>query len=219
MSIRKLVYSYFEEQEQDPIILSLNSVRREEEVFIGVKTVDGSDYQIDYGDGNIITRQSSSTPQSYNLPLSFDGSTKIYVSRDNVEELKVTKATSHDFLLSDLFGMSNLKGLYITEKATGKISNIPFSVSEFVSLQGFSTIEDYQTRRSFTYVPMDRFILSTSSGVGLTTSEVDNLLEDLSEATWVGLKRVQITGVNEVRSSASDAFVTTLENKGVTVLN
>lgn len=218
MSIRKFVYSYFEEAELDPIILSLNSARRDTDFSIGVKTVDGSDYQIDVGDGNIVTQQSNTIPRNYTLPLSFSGDTKIYTKRDNIEELKFTTSTSHDFLLADLFGMSNLKVLFLTEKVTGKIANIPNSVDTFVMLQGSSIINGYSIRRDFTFVPMKNFTLVNSSGTGLTSSEVDNLLEDLSQATWTGTKRVQITGVHEPRTSASDAFVTTLQNKGVTVI-
>ena len=57
-----------------------------------------------------------------------------------------------------------------------------------------------------------------SVGVGgLDSTEIDNLLIDLSGTTWTSSKIITLTGTNAARTAASDAAVSTLEGMGVTV--
>ena len=57
------------------------------------------------------------------------------------------------------------------------------------------------------------------TSVGLTSTEMDNLLEDLSTSITIpsGGKQIILTGANAPRTSASDPFVTDLINIGYTV--
>lgn len=67
---------------------------------------------------------------------------------------------------------------------------------------------------------MGRVYHHPASGFGLTSDMVDNLLIDLDSSTtsWTGSKQIDLAGNNAPRTSASDAAVTSLQNKGVTVI-
>lgn len=215
MSIKKFVYSFFKKNPIEPIVLNISNNRSNPFINIVLKTVNNNPYQIDYGDGDIITNAGNSNPVTYELDLGYNNtSTKIYVERNNVEELGFLSRIDYNFDISELHGMFNLKSLSLSNEISFSINDIPDSVRRFYGVGHLNG--GYQNRRSFTFVPMSYFYLGNESG-GLTTSEVDNLLNDLSSADWVGEKKIYIKGNNEPRSSSSDSYVTTLENKGVSV--
>lgn len=64
---------------------------------------------------------------------------------------------------------------------------------------------------------MRRVELLPAAGHGLTTAQVDLLLHDLAQKTWITEKILNIGGNNARRSFASDADVASLQAQGVTV--
>lgn len=106
--------------------------------------------------------------------------------------------------------------------ATGNIANIPSNI-EYFHNQGLNTVVDYTSGRTWKD-PMRTFIsLPTSASGGLSSTEVDNLLINLSVPNWVitnvlDTKIVNIGGYNAARTSASNSAVSTLISKGVTVI-
>lgn len=68
---------------------------------------------------------------------------------------------------------------------------------------------DWGNMYQFIYIP---------TTTGLTTSEIDQLLVDLSAAEWSVYNRIDIRGANAPRTPTSDIAVALLQSKGVTVL-
>lgn len=70
--------------------------------------------------------------------------------------------------------------------------------------------------------PQNYHYLRPKSGGGLTSDMVDNYLIDLSAKTWAAFSTstllIDLRGNNAARTSASNAAVSTLVSKGVTVL-
>ena len=99
---------------------------------------------------------------------------------------------------------------------SGSLSDLPLSLTTF-RCSGSNTISGYSLGHVFSN--NFQYILSLpSSGSGLDSSEVDNLLIDLSQVpTWSGSKIVNIAGNNAARTSASDSAVAILVSKGVSV--
>ncbi len=119
---------------------------------------------------------------------------------------------------------------------TGNIANMPPNTVFFSAKGGDTLIGDV----GITPVTLERLTLGTGHAVsgyttkvwkntmrqivltpalgGLDSSEVDQLLIDLSNVTtWVDQKQVAITGTNAPRTAVSNAAVVLLESKGVTV--
>jgi len=100
---------------------------------------------------------------------------------------------------------------------TGNLSSLPSGLSTVV-ISGSNTVADYTSPRTWAN-NMVQVYMRQAAGYGLSTSEVDNLLIDLSAVpTWTSSKSIDLRGVNAARSSASDAAVAILVSKGVTVL-
>ncbi len=128
-----------------------------------------------------------------------------------------------------LFGSNTLSGniadapggltnLYVAGSNTlsGNIADAPGGLTN-LAVFGSNTLSDYAAGRVWAN-NMRQLYLRQATGYGLNTSEVDNLLIDLSNvSTWSTEKVVNIAGNNASRSSASDSAVLTLQGKGVTV--
>jgi len=99
---------------------------------------------------------------------------------------------------------------------SGDLADIPSGVLTF-DCQGLNQISDYTAGYTWNN-NINRIYLSQAATYGFTETEVDSLLVNASAATWAGAVRVLwIAGVNAARSAASDAAVTTLQGKSVTV--
>jgi hypothetical protein len=101
---------------------------------------------------------------------------------------------------------------------TGSLNSLPSNINNFW-VEGSNTIDTYIAGRNWPS-NMSNFILkSTTVGTGLTSTEVDNLLIDLDSGnTWAASTSLTITGVyHAARTFASNAAVTSLQGKGVTV--
>ena len=100
---------------------------------------------------------------------------------------------------------------------TGNLSSLPANLTYFVCT-GSNTIADYTAGRTWSN-SINYIYIRQATGYGFDSTEVDNLLIDLSLATWGGSGgTVDVRGVNAARTSASDAAVATLISKSVTVL-
>jgi len=216
MSLRNFVHSYKEIKEPQTFQLPLINPRDSNSISFTLETFDGSDYSFDIGGGDVKTRPSIPQPISETLDASTGTNTTFYLKRSNVKTLRLL-SKSYDFNSEILYGFSNLKALQLRDEVDLDILRIPQSVNDFVFVADGAVVNGYNTRRNFTYTTMRRFILNNTGGTGLTSGEVDDLLEDLSLADWEGVKTVTIAGVHSARTSASDSFVTTLQGKGVTV--
>ena len=99
---------------------------------------------------------------------------------------------------------------------SGDLADLP-SVLTYFSCSGSNTISIYTSPR--VWANLMGYILSLpAAGSGLDSTEVDNLIIDLSAVvTWSGSKVINIAGNNEARTAASDAAVAVLIGKGVTV--
>lgn len=213
--INDFVRSYKENRIPEAISLPLDSGRTSEIMVIGVQTFDGSDFSFDLGNGTVLTRNSSSIPHVVDLDISITGSVDLYVRKSNIKRLELDGSV-FDFD-TNIFHLPRLQEVIFGGFITTNILSINNNVHS-IQLNPTSEITGYSTRRNFTYTPMRRFALLNEQGTGLSSTEVDNLLGDLAQADWEGQKLVFIGGVNSARTSSSDADVSTLQGKGVTVI-
>lgn len=96
---------------------------------------------------------------------------------------------------------------------SGDIGLISSSI-KFIIIIGFSTINAYTPKVWSNGIET---IILTPGGAGLASADVDQLIIDLSSATFAGEKIVTLNGANAARTAASDAAVTSLQAQGVTV--
>ena len=99
---------------------------------------------------------------------------------------------------------------------SGDIASLP-SIITYFFCSGSCTISVYTSPH--VWADLMIYVLSLpAAGSGLDSTEVDNLLIDLSGVTtWASSKVINIAGNNASRTAASDAAVATLQGKGVTV--
>jgi len=109
---------------------------------------------------------------------------------------------------------SGLTTFYCTGSNTisGDVTNLPSGLTYF-RCTGSNTINDYTSPTIFS-VSITYFLLLPVGG--LSETEVDNLLIDL-DASGMSSGTINISGNNAARTAASDAAVTSLQGKGVTV--
>ena len=97
------------------------------------------------------------------------------------------------------------------------LSSLPSVMTSFFCT-GSNTITDYTSPKTWA-TNYNHFLIRQAVGSGLSSTEVDNLLIDMSAATWGGSSRtLDVRGVNAARTSASNAAVATLLSKSVNVL-
>jgi len=102
---------------------------------------------------------------------------------------------------------------------SGNLASIPSGITYWKLIQFGAQIRinDYTSGRSWSN-SVNYIYHQPSSSYGLDSTEVDNLLIDLANATWAGsTKTLNVAGYNAARTEASDAARTTLVGKGVTV--
>lgn len=215
MSISKYVSSYKEAETYEPLDLSLDS-SGVSFISFGLETFNGDSFQVSFDDG--LKRSVSSSPISINYNLNTPASDKVsfFLDRENVRSLNLT-SSGFSFNVKDLESLCKLKNLTILGNVDFKISDIPNNVTVFSANNAGNVIGGYSDRRRFTYNRMNRFVIDYTSSIGISPSEVDLLLEDLSLAQWEGAKVITIKGNGLFRTSSSDSFVNDLESRGVTV--
>ena len=97
---------------------------------------------------------------------------------------------------------------------TGDIANLPSGLT-YYNNQGQNQVNQYTSGRVWNS-SISYFLSRPASGYGLTSAMVDNLLIDL-DASGMSSGTIYLDGNNAARTSASDAAVTSLQGKGVTV--
>jgi len=102
----------------------------------------------------------------------------------------------------------------IANETTGDINDLPISLTYYEN-RGSNHVNTYTSGHLFSS-SITTFIHLPTSGYGLTTTMIDNLLINLSSTLTAG-GTITLNGNNAARSSASDAAVTTLIGNGYTV--
>lgn len=117
---------------------------------------------------------------------------------------------------STTYSKTAITTFYITGNNTisGDLYYAPQNVATFV-LTGNNTVSSYTSGRTWRY-GMIRLTCDPSSG-GLDSTEIDNLLIDLAVGTWSTTGIISLRGTNAIRTSASDAAVSTLTSKSVDI--
>ena len=86
------------------------------------------------------------------------------------------------------------------------------------AIKGDNTINKYSNGLvDFSRVAMQQFLHYGNIGYGLSSNDVDNLLIDLSKSTWTKMKKLEIYGYHQPRTSKSDLAVQSLQSQGVDV--
>ena len=99
---------------------------------------------------------------------------------------------------------------------SGLISDLPTGITFYFNT-GQNTTSGYTSKVWATN--QENVHSRPVSGFGLTSSQVDQLLIDLSAVvTWVGVKTIDMRGNNGARTALSNPAVVTLTSNGVTVL-
>lgn len=202
--------------------------------FFNLKNIDDSNYKLSVLDNSFVINQSDIT---YSALLN-DSLSDLKLK---VQKEKVTKvSSSFPFegnicnIISDLSYIEEL--VLIGSKIEDNLSSLPVSLSKLyllssvdvavnlsdinkrlksIELSGDIEVNQYT---STTWVNgLTRLVLLNNKGDGLSSSEVDNLLEDLSISTLGSNAVIRILGNNAERTSASDGFVSSLESQGATV--
>lgn len=219
MSLKKLIYSFRDKYLEQPILLSLTGGGDGSNITSSLilKKENNAPFDLDFGNGELLSIPNGNNIIQRQIKNSLTTSTKIFIQRNEIETLKILSET-HTVSTDDLYGMGFLKKLQLTKNAIVEIKRIPKAVREFSLFNGGKIVGGYQDRINFQNGGMEKFVLENDIETGLERTEVDDLLEDLSLASWFGEKLVKITGVNSAPTTKSNPFITTLENKGVTVI-
>jgi hypothetical protein len=102
---------------------------------------------------------------------------------------------------------------------SGSLNSLPAGMRIF-NLGGNTTVSGYTSGKTWSNA-MSMFSFVPTTGSGLSTAEVDNLLIDLSASAWntygYSAGNIDLTGINAARSSASDAAVLDLIAKSIGV--
>lgn len=87
----------------------------------------------------------------------------------------------------------------------------------YIDLRGSNVVKNYTSGKTWADNQNTVKIIQ-ASGSGFSATEIDNILIDLANVTnWTGAKVIYLPHPNNARTSASDAAVTTLEGKSVTI--
>lgn len=124
---------------------------------------------------------------------------------------------TRDSVTGDISGLPNNMILFDIDEntLTGNIALIPSGMTTF-DVKGANSISDYTSGR--TWANNMKKVISLPSSGGLSSTEVDNLLIDLSVGTWSVGGEINLKGTNAARTPASNSAVALLGTKGVTVL-
>ena len=140
-----------------------------------------------------------------------------YITRFNAWTSSTNAASIYQMNLSSLPSVMTSFFCTGSNTITGNLSSLPSVMTSFFCT-GSNTITDYTSPKTWA-TNYNYFFIRQAVGSGLSSTEVDNLLIDMSAATWGGSSRtLDVRGVNAARTSASNAAVATLLSKSVNVL-
>lgn len=98
----------------------------------------------------------------------------------------------------------------------GDVSRLP-TLARQLYFQSGKALMWYRNTRSWTTI-LSQVHINPGTGFGMITEDIDRLLIDLNNVpSWIPSKLITLQGASEYRSGASDAAVTALTGKGVTV--
>ena len=189
---------------------------------IAIKGTAGKIINWQWGDGTstVTTLSGTGTTNTITKSYSSTGIYRITISGDIGEITSwIFDNTTWSVTLDEIGKMKKLNAFSSSSASSisGNLSSLPSGLSTVV-ISGSNTVADYTSPRTWAN-NMVQVYMRQAAGYGLSTSEVDNLLIDLSAVpTWTSSKSIDLRGVNAARSSASDAAVAILVSKGVTVL-
>jgi len=207
-----------------------------ENLELGLSVISGSSVVIDWGDGNKDTITYSAGDYELISNTYISAGTYDIIIKDSInlygfyyaDNISITfnsinyprrltyfYCTGSNTISGDVTNLpSGLTTFYCTGSNTisGDVTNLPSGLTYF-RCTGSNTINDYTSPTIFS-VSITYFLLLPVGG--LSETEVDNLLIDL-DASGMSSGTINISGNNAARTAASDAAVTSLQGKGVTV--
>lgn len=225
-------------QPEPPIQFKLFAVNNS--VFSLYQISSATTFSVNWGDGSVVNYPAglNTLSHTYSTPYTGEIITTVYANAFtslNIGQNAPNNGTI-EIRVSEIAKLRNLGTLIATRnKFTGLIQNfpskmvvididentlsgnlglIPPNVKEF-SVGASTTISDYTSPRVWSVNMKEVTTVPTSAG--LSSTEIDNLLIDLSITSWQPSGKISLKGTNAARTSASDSAVNTLVSKGVTV--
>lgn len=199
-----------------------------------------TNFTIDWADGTIIpyTAGLNSLTHPYSTPLT--GVITATVESTSFTALNIGQNTLNNGRLevrvTELFKLKNLGSFIATRNSvTGNISGFPPNMTQIdvdentlfgdialipagiiiFDVGGSNTISDYTAGRTWANNMKTVKVLPISGG--LSATEIDNLLIDLSVVSWQTGGAIDLRGANSPRTTSSNSAVALLGTKGVTV--
>ncbi|MFK5981456.1 MAG: hypothetical protein QM499_00965 [Flavobacteriaceae bacterium] len=191
--------------------------------------------QIDWGDGSALESYSTvSTVVLSHTYSSFDGDIKFYgtltyITFDTLnstihhdisllpKELEHYRLSKNNTVYGDIANLPSTLDYFLCFGANtthGDIANLPSGLLQYYNI-GLNEVSQYTAGHVFDSA-INQFYSKPTTGFGLDTTEIDNLLIDL-EASGMSTGTITLSGNNAPRSAASDTAVNSLVAKGVTV--
>lgn len=216
------------------VSIPLKSEFTESQYFFNLRNIDSSDYKLSVLNDSFLVNQSDAT---YNALLN-DSLTSLDLKVQKEKVNKINSSFPFQGNISNIISnFSYIRELsLIGSKIEDNLSLLPFSLDKLYllsnvdiavnlndikkrlkSIELIGDIEINAYTSSTWFDGLTRLVLLNNKGVGLSSSEVDTLLEDLSNSTLGNNAVIRILGVNEERTSASDSFVSSLESQGAVV--
>jgi hypothetical protein len=217
MSVRKFVYSFKESIIINPFVVGIQDRRQTEDLSIKVTTTDNTDYNMDYAEQG---RQDYTSGQTYNFDLTGTGESdiKIYKDYSKIRSLNLggsfsgTSNRAYSILLSDLAMLSNLYNFTFRGLVTGDLGSLPTSLN-FCLIDEVKSDMSYLNRKDFSNSNFQILIIRILDGRQIPSKEYDDLIIDLSQASFSGSKTLILLGNFEPRTSDSDSAVSVLQTK------
>ena len=176
-----------------------------------------------WGDGNTDSYTLTGVNQNITHTYGAGGTYNVKIKHaEQITKFDTSTNNNYSFDLSELekFNENFYYFLvYGSNTITGDLSSLNgLSALYYFQVYGSNTISDYTTS-TWTQTSFNHYEVTPAAGSGLSSSEVDQLLIDMDTGiTWSGSgKMLWLAGNNAARTSASDAAVTSLQGKGVTV--
>ncbi len=195
---------------------------------------------VDWGDVAPITYPAGLNTLNHTYSSPYTGEIVVTTAANSIVSLNIGQNTVNngtiEIRVTELAKLKNLGSLIATRNAftgnisgfpsnmifidvdentlTGSISALPAGIQTF-DVGGTNSISDYTAGR--VWAASMKKVRSIPTTGGLSATEVDNLLIDLSVGTWQTSGSIDLRGTNAARTVGSNAAVALLGTKGVTV--
>jgi hypothetical protein len=197
-------------------------------------------FTLNWGDGTVVNYSLGNHSLSHSYSTPFSGEIVLTTYSNYISSLNIGQDTINngkvEIRVSELAKLKSLSSLTATRNNfTGDISEFPKKIHTLdidentltgdiallppnitrVRIRFNNTISDYTPNRIWKN-DMKEVVIIPISG-GLSSSEVDSLLIDLSQTTWLSNGIITLTGSSSPRTSLSNSAVSNLITLGVTV--